>query len=137
MNYDSINSDVVMIGSNKIDDYESNNIVSIASTEYVEEMLEFLEKQKETILENYQKYIFTSEYNTENNNPTVVYEVQFSYSPVIVYRSCGICVIVLVFVVATIISTILFSCKKNKKSVDVIKAEPLTVNPIEIKNINV
>ena len=45
MNSDSINSDVVMIGSNKIDDYESNNIVSIASTEYVEEMLKFLEKQ--------------------------------------------------------------------------------------------
>lgn len=136
MNSDLINSDIVMIGSNKIDYYESNNILSIASIGYVEEMLNFLEKQRETILENY-KSIFMSEYITENNNPIVVHEVQLFNSPVIVYRFCGICVILLVFVVATIISTILFLCKKNKKSVNVIKAEPLIVNPIEIKNINV
>ena len=136
-NSNSINSDVVMIGGNPIDYYESNdNMTPTPSTEYVEEMINFLEKQSETILESY-KNIFTNNYNTENTNPTVVYEIHIPSSPIIVYRSCGFCIIVLLFVVATIVSTILLSCKKNKKSVNIVKAEPLTVKPIEIKSINV
>jgi hypothetical protein len=138
INYDLVNPDVVMISSTPNEYYEySNKILETPSNEYFEDILNFIEKQKQTMFESY-KNIFKNEEFIENKTPTIIYEINIPDQSIIIYKSCGICAILLLFLLATICSTFLFSmCKKNKKNVNVIATEPLIINPVETKNINV
>tara|TARA_B100001989_G_scaffold16637_1_gene10260 strand:- start:238 stop:621 length:384 start_codon:yes stop_codon:yes gene_type:complete len=122
-----------MIGSHYSEHYEdSNNALETPSTEYIEDMLNFLDKQREIILESYNN-IFKNQKFIEKKPPTLIYEINIPDQPIIIYKSCGICALVLLFLLATLCSTFLFSiCKKNKKNVNVITTEPLTIKPVEI-----
>lgn len=136
INSDSMNTNFLIIDPTENYEYY-NKIPETPRSEYIEDMLNFLEQQKEMIFESYNN-IFKNEEFIENKTPIVHYEIKIPDNPIIIYETCGVCSILLMFLLATLCSTFLFSiCKKNKKNVNVITTEPLIINPVETKNINV
>ena len=137
INSDSINADIIMIGTNPIEYYDSyNEALPSPSTEYVEDLIDFMQKQKDVVLNIYEN-IFTNE-ATQKTDSIIHYEIKLPENPIIIYKTCGICAFACFFLLSTLCFTILISAfKKNKKNINIVEAEPLSIKPIEIKKIDV
>mgnify|MGYP004019285579 CR=1 FL=1 len=120
-----------MVGNNPIDYYDEN-YVSFPSTEYIEEILNMVERQKKFFEEVYTEIFLSYDQNPEFTNAN--YKVKIPEKNTILVTNYCFCTLLFLLLVTTLFSTICFSvCFRNKKKIKVVKVEPFDLENAEPK----
>jgi len=130
LNTNSVNSDVIMVGSNnEIDDYYEN-YVSFFSNEYIEEILNMAERQKKIFDKVYNEIFLSYDQNPEFTNAN--YKIQIPEKNKILVANYCFCTLLLLLLVTMLFSTICFSvCFRKKKKIKIVNVEPFDLENAE------
>ena len=135
LNTDSINSDVIIVGSNANDYYDEKDF-NFPSTEYIEEILNMVDRQKKFFDEVYKEIFLYYEQKPEFIDAN--YKIQTPEKSTVSITNYCFCTLLFLLLVTTLFSTICFSvCIKNKKKIKNFKVDPLDLENPEPKIIKV